>query len=307
MSEPNVLLEKDGNIAVLVFNRPDKSNAMRFDDMRILVEHLHQAEEDDDVKVIILKGRGKSFCAGHDFDDVVSSYQLNKRDADGKYLKMSQRQRLIIDRRLAAEYMAFQYAIKPIIAQVQGGCAGMGIYLAELVDLVICADTARFSHSEQRLGFAGNTWHLNTMLLQYGPKKTREMLLLGSEFDGVEAERLGMANLCVPEAELDRTTREWAERIARNPRDALVTGKAIHQMALDSLGATQQFYRGFVGHTLGTGLRFEEDEFNFFRARRERGTKGAFRARDSHFADDAEGGGDAEGAEGVEGDESENA
>ena len=98
---------------------------------------------------------------------------------------MSQRKRLQIDRRLAEEYMAFQYAAKPIIAQVHGACVGMGIYLAELVDLTICADDARFSHAEQRLGFAGNTWHLNTLLLQYGPKKVREMLLFGSEFSGL--------------------------------------------------------------------------------------------------------------------------
>jgi enoyl-CoA hydratase len=288
MPEDSVLLEKDGPVARLVFNRPEKSNAMTFDDATRLVELLHDAEEDDDVKVIILKGRGKSFCAGHDFDDVVRSYRLNEKDENGKYKRMSQRGRLQIDRKLAEEYMAFQYAMKPIIAQVQGACVGMGIYLAELVDLVVCADTARFSHAEQRLGFAGNTWHLNTLLLQYGPKKTREMLLFGSEFSGREAAGIGMANISVPEDQLEKTAEEWAQRVAQNPRDALVAGKAVHQMALDSLGATQQFYRGYVGHTLGTGLKFEPDEFNFFRERREHGTKQAYRSRDAHYtgADD---------------------
>jgi enoyl-CoA hydratase len=283
MSEDSVLLEKDGPVARLVFNRPEKSNAMTFDDASRLVELLHTAEDDDDVKVIILKGRGRSFCAGHDFDDVVRSYRLNEKDEKGKYKRMSQRGRLQIDRKLAEEYMAFQYAMKPIIAQVQGACVGMGIYLAELVDLVVCADDARFSHAEQRLGFAGNTWHLNTLLLQYGPKKTREMLLFGSEFSGKEAAEIGMANISVPEDELEKTAEEWAQRVAQNPRDALVAGKAVHQMALDSLGATQQFYRGYVGHTLGTGLKFEPDEFNFFRERRERGTKEAYKSRDAHF------------------------
>jgi enoyl-CoA hydratase len=285
MAENAVLLEKDGAIARLILNRPAKSNAMTFDDAALLVDLLHAAEEDDDVKVIILKGRGKSFCAGHDFDDVVESYGLNNRDENGNYLRMSQRQRLQIDRRLAENYMAFQYAIKPIVAQVQGACVGMGIYLAELVDLVVCADTARFSHAEQRLGFAGNTWHLNTLLLQYGPKKVREMLLFGSEFSGEEAVRIGMANVSVPEDELEQTAEEWARRVALNPRDALVMGKAMHQLALDSLGGTQQFYRGYIGHTLGTGLRFEPDEYNFFRQRREHGTKQAFQTRDAHFAD----------------------
>lgn len=285
MTDDSVLLEKDGPVARLVFNRPEKSNAMTFDDATRLVGLLHEAEDDDDVKVIILKGRGKSFCAGHDFDDVVRSYRLNEKDENGKYIRMSQRGRLQIDRKLAEEYMAFQYAMKPIIAQVQGACVGMGIYLAELVDLVVCADTARFSHAEQRLGFAGNTWHINTLLLQYGPKKTREMLLFGSEFSGTEAVELGMANACVPEDQLESTAEEWAQRVAQNPRDALVAGKAVHQMALDSLGATQQFYRGYVGHTLGTGLKFEPDEFNFFRARREHGTKRAYQARDEHFTE----------------------
>jgi enoyl-CoA hydratase len=287
MAESHVLLEKDGHVARLILNRPDKSNAMTFSDATMMIELLHEAEDDDDIKVIILKGRGKSFCVGHDFDDIVKSYRLNELDDKGRYKKMSVRQRLVIDRKLAEEYMAFQYAAKPIIAQVQGACVGMGIYLAELVDLVVCADTARFSHAEQRLGFAGNTWHLNTLLLQYGPKKTREMLLFGLEFSGAEAVELGMANISVPESELEATAEEWARRVAQNPRDALVTGKAIHQMALDSLGATQQFYRGFVGHTLGTELSFEPDEFNFFKARRDNGTKRAFQDRDRHFTQDS--------------------
>ena len=67
---------------------------------------------------------------------------------------------------------------------------------------------------------------------------------------------------------------DWARRIARHPRDALVTAKAVHQMALDSLGGTQQFWRGTVGHTLGTNLRFEPDEFNFLRERSRRRDRG---------------------------------
>jgi enoyl-CoA hydratase len=281
MPEPHVLLEKSGSVARLVLNRPDKRNALTFGDAQLLTDKLHEAENDDDVKVIILKGRGPSFCVGHDFDDVVEQYGLDERDENGRYVRPSVRRRLQIDRRLAEEYMAFQYAVKPVIAQVQGDCIGYGIYLAELVDLVVCADTARFSHAEQRLGLAGNTWHLNTLLLQYGPKKTREMLLFGSSFSGTEAVNLGMANIAVPEEQLEATAEEWAERVARNPKDALVTGKAMHQLALDSLGGTQQFIRGYFGHVLGTNLRLEDDEFNFFRTRRDQGTKQAYRQRDA--------------------------
>lgn len=282
-AEDSVLVERTGPIGRLVLNRPEKSNALTFDDAQLLVAKLHELEDDDDIKVIILKGHGKSFCAGHDFDDVVRVFGLDRRDPDGRPFKMSQRARLLFDRRLAEEYMAFQYAQKPVIAQVQGAAVGFGMYLTELVDLVVCADSARFSHAEQRLGFAGNTWHLNLQILTYGPKKVRELLLFGSQFDGKDAERMGLANVSVPEDELEETAERWAEKVARNPKDAIVLGKAMHNMALDSLGGSQQFMRGVLGHTLGTGLSFEKDEFNFFRERRDKGTKRAFQQRDASY------------------------
>lgn len=281
--EPAIIVEKDGAVARLILNRPTKHNALRFADLDLLVAGLHDAEADDAIKVVILKGRGPSFCSGHDYDDAVRSYGLEPVANGTKPRRPSVRSRLLQDRALGNNYMAFQYSLKPVIAQVQGWCSGAGLYLVELVDLAIAADTVRFSHAEQRLGLAGNTWHLNTQILQYGPKKARELLLLGDEFDGRAALDYGLVNRVVPEAELEPTIESWAKRISHHARDALVTGKAMFQMALDSLGGSQQFYRGYVGHTLGTSLRIEDDEQNFLRARREKGTTAAFKARDEAF------------------------
>src|ERR1044072_7795992 len=75
--DDTLILEKDGPIARLVLNRPDKHNALRFDDLDRLVEALREAEEDDDVKVVVLKGNGPSFCAGHDYNDALKSYGLD--------------------------------------------------------------------------------------------------------------------------------------------------------------------------------------------------------------------------------------
>jgi len=278
-----IVVEKDGPVARLVMNRPGKHNALRFADLDDLVAALHAAEEDDDVKVIILKGRGPSFCSGHDYDDALKSYGLEPAADGGKPRRPSQRTRLLRDRRLGQNYMAFQNSIKPVIAQVHGHCTGAGLYLVELVDLAIAAEDTHFSHAEQRLGLAGNTWHLNAQILMYGAKKARELLLLGDSFDGHEALRMGLVNRCVPAAQLEATVEDWAQRISRHARDALVTGKAMHQMALDSLGGSQQFYRGTVGHTLGTNLRYEKDEFNVLRERAASGTGKALKSRDERF------------------------
>ncbi len=278
-----VILEKEGPVARLVLNRPDKHNALSFTGLDQLVEALHEAEDDDAIKVIILKGRGPSFCAGHDYDDAVQAYGLVREQSEGKPKRPSQRVRLQRDRKLATNYMAFQYSIKPVIAQVQGHCIGAGMYLVELVDLAIAADSAKFSHAEQRLGLAGNTWLLNAQILMYGPKKARELLLLAEEFDGRTAAQLGLVNRSVPEDELEATVELWAQRIAKHPKDALVMGKAVHQMALDSLGYSQQFWRGYVGHSLSTNIKFDPEDFNFLRERSRRGTRDTFREREEHF------------------------
>ena len=281
--EPAVVVEKEGHVARLILNRPARHNALRFDDLDVLVAALHEAEDDDNVKVIILKGRGPSFCTGHDYNDAAKAYGLEPPADGSKPRRPSVRMRLQRDRKLGENYMAFQNAMKPVIAQVHGHCTGAGIYLVELVDLAIAADDAQFSHAEQRLGLAGNTWHLNAQILMYGAKKARELLLLGDTFDGRHAERMGLVNRAVPATDLESTVEDWARRIAQHPRDALVTGRAMMQMAMDSLGGTQQFLRGYVGHTLGTSLRFEEDEFNFLKERKDAGTNAAFKNRDRNF------------------------
>lgn len=281
--EPSIIVEKDGPVARLILNNPEKHNALKFDDLDTLVDALHDAEADDDIKVIILKGRGKSFCAGHDYNDAVRSYGLEVTEPGVKPRRPSQRSRLLRDRKLGENYMAFHYSLKPVIAQVHGWCTGVGLYLVELVDLAIAADDSKFSHAEQRLGLAGNTWHLNTQIITYGQKKARELLLLGDDFDGQEAVRMGVINRSVPLEQLEETVESWAQRVAQHPRDALVTGKAMFQMALDSLGGSQQFARGYVGHTLGTNLRLEADEYNFLRERRDKGTTATFKERNKVF------------------------
>ena len=255
---------------------------MPLDGLDRLVELLHRAEDDDDVKVVILEGRGRSFCVGDDFDDIAVAYGHVGAQPGKRPPRLSQRARLAIDRRLGGAVAAFQNSAKPVIAQVHGHCVGIGLYLVEVADLAICAHSTRFSHAEQRLGLAGNTFNLATLIVALGPKKARELLLFGEAIDGPTAESIGLVNRSVPDDELAATVEAWAEKVCRNAKDALVMGKAAHAMALASLGMSSYVYSGMVGHALGTNVKFEEGEFNFFRARRDGGTKEAFQGRDAH-------------------------
>src|SRR6201985_22611 len=108
-----VLLEKDGPIARLILNRPEKHNALRFADLDQLVELLHAAEEDDHVRGIVLRGRGKSSCSGHDYNDAVAAYGLEPGADGARPRRPSQRSRLLQERRLGNNIMGLYYALQP--------------------------------------------------------------------------------------------------------------------------------------------------------------------------------------------------
>ncbi|WP_051753410.1 enoyl-CoA hydratase/isomerase family protein [Streptosporangium amethystogenes] len=282
----HVIYEKSGKIARLIMNRPEKLNALNVKMFGELVAGLKMAEEDDDIKVIILKGNGRSFSTGHDLSEVGFVYGFSDgKSEEGRRKRPSQRVRLQFDRKLLEMYQAFMYSMKPIIAQVQGHAIGGGLYLTEVVDLAIAAEDASFSHAEQRLMGGGRSLIGNTEILLLGPKRAREFLLFGEPMSGVRAAEVGLINKAVPADLLEAETERWAERLARHPKDALVVGKVFQQMALDSLGYTSQMMRGYVGHTLSTNMRFEDDEYNYFKGRRDEGARGAMHSRDRFFTE----------------------
>ncbi len=92
---------------------------------------------------------------------------------------------------------------------------------------------------------------------------------------------MGLVNRVVPDAELEAAGDAWAGRIAALPRDAIAFGKAATHLALDSLGMTSQFAHGYVMHALSTNIRYEDDESNFMKKRRDSGLKSAIGAREA--------------------------
>ena len=116
-----------------------------------------------------------------------------------------------------------------------------------------------------------------------GKKRLREMLLTGNLIDGTEAERIGLVNKAVPEDKLEEETMKMAQTITLMPRDGLAIGKSMAMIAYDTLGLTSSFHQGLLGHTMATNIRFEEDEFNFLKMRRDLGVKDAIKARDKRY------------------------
>lgn len=278
-----VLYEKRDGKAYVTFNRPEKRNALSYAAFDRLMACIADAEQDDDVRVVIIAGAGGHFSAGHDLAEIGSEYGF---DPSGKGRRPSQRARLDFDRRHLNQFRDLFYCSKPTIALVRGTCVGAGLHIVEACDLAIASDAARIGHPEQKAGLAGAAYMTAWNILAAGPKKARELLLIADMLKPEEAVQMGLVNKVVPDAELESAGEDWAERIAKLPRDAIAFGKAATNLALDSLGMTSQFAHGYVMHALSTNIRYEEDEYNFMKKRRDEGVRSASHGREERYGDE---------------------
>jgi enoyl-CoA hydratase len=274
---------KEGSVAKITINTPETLNAMNVEVTEDILKALTMAEDDDDVKVIIFKGAGRAFTTGYDLSRVYYVYGGGTGRVEEKKRRPSQRSRLKYDRWRSETLRRIYASPKVTIAQVHGYCIGGGLYMVLCCDLAVAANNAKIGHSEQRLVFAGAMYVLPIEIMLIGQKKTRELLLTGTLIDGVEAERIGLVNKSAPEEKLEEETMKLAKTITLMPRDGLSIGKNIAMVAYDSLGLGASFNQGLLGHTMATNIRFEEDEFNFLKMRRDIGLKDAIKARDKRY------------------------
>lgn len=278
--EETILYDKPTpQIARISFNRPEKHNAWFFPEMDHWFKTLiDRAVDDDEVKVIIIRGNGPSFCTGDD---------LNRAPAEAFGLqpgqKLDQASRLLGFKKIYDFWRDIIYCPKNTIAAVQGFAMGVGYVFVELADLCIAAESAKFSHAEQRIGFGGMTYFLT--LLQLGPKRAREFYLSGETLTAKQAHDLGLVNRVVPDDKLEEETLRWAKMVALNSADGLMNSKLLMQTMYEAMGLGAAYNAAAVAHTVFTNLVWHEGEQNFLKLRNEVGTREAFRQREKRYAD----------------------
>lgn len=288
MSE-RVLYREEGRVARLTLNSPENLNAWQFPrhegGMTIeFREKLRRAREDDDITTVLIDAAGPSFSSGADVTHIGHVYGIGDGKAD-KRRRPSQRVRLQRDDELVSFYREVMLFPKITIAQVQGVCLGLGFILVSCCDLAVAAEDARFMRSDQRMGLAANSMDFNHLVLNIGLKRTLWLLLTGGTLSGTQAAEWGLVNQAVPADELAETAQALAHQVSLLPRDGVAMGKALRVLNYDALGLTQGMDLHQIGHTLFTNIRWEEDEFNYFRERREQGHRSAYQARDAYYVD----------------------
>jgi enoyl-CoA hydratase len=209
---------KDGPLAWITLNRPEKLNAINRTMLHELRRAMDKAQLDDEIRVILVKGEGRAFSAGFDLedDDAEGANREQKLEA----LKQELKEDLDL-------IMLFWDSPKPTISAVHGYCLGGAMELAIACDITIADSDCRFGEPEVKFGSG-----IVAMLLPYycGPKRAKEMLLTGNDrITAVQAEAWGLVNRVVRLENLEKRARETAEAIARNDQVAVrITKQAIN-------------------------------------------------------------------------------
>ena len=211
----NIELETDSRgIATLWLNRPEKNNAFNSATISELILALDQVAADPAVRLLVLRGRGKHFCAGGDLGWMQEAATL---DFNGN----------LADARNLAELLYNLYQLKkPTLAVVQGAAFGGAVGLVSCCDMAIGADNAQFSLSEVRIGLAPAT--ISPFVVKaIGERAARRFSLTAERFDGHKAAQLGLLSEAYPAEELETQADSWIANLLLNGPQALVTCKAL--------------------------------------------------------------------------------
>lgn len=199
-----MLASSQDGVGIITFNQPEKRNAMSVEMWDGMGQILDAFGADPAIRVVVLTGAGdKAFVSGAD----ISQFEKKRSDANAQ----KEYERLTSGGR--AKLGAFP---KPTIARIRGFCLGGGLAIAMQTDLRIAAEGSQFGIPAAKLGIAYGFDGLTKLVQLVGPAHARMILYTGSRIDAGEAERIGLVNKCVPDAELDETVLEIARTIADN-------------------------------------------------------------------------------------------
>jgi len=216
-----LLFDLADKVAVITLNRPAVRNALNRELSQALMEALQRVRTDEDIRVAVLAGAGRTFCAGADLKERAQS----GRAADASVAAVIEANRVASFARLPME--------KPLLAAIDGYCLAAGFELALTCDIRICTPEARFGLPEITRGFFPGGGGPQRLMRAVPQAVAMEMLLTGDPIDAATALRVGLVSRIVSENELLPTARQIAQRIASHAPLAVKAVKEVAQTALD--------------------------------------------------------------------------
>ena len=278
MSYETLLYAVDDAIATITLNRPKSLNTIVPPMPDELQDAVLRAGDDESVRVIVLRGAGRAFCAGFDFAGGFHHWD-EKLTTDGKWDPGKDFAMTTGPTGAVPKFMSIWRVPKPVIAQVHGWCVGGGSDMALCADLIYASEDARIGTPYARMwgAYLSGMW-----IYRLGLTRVKEHSLTGRPLSGREAADVGLINRAVPFADLERTVREEAERLAQVPPSQLAAMKLVVNQAFENmgLGSTQT-----LGSILDGLMRNTPDAHRFIELAEKEGVPAVVAERDGPFGD----------------------
>jgi enoyl-CoA hydratase len=210
-----ILSRTNGRVGYIVFNNPERHNAMSLDMWAASSRILEQYASDENVRIVVLQGAGgKAFVSGAD---------ISKFESERSTLEATKHYNVTVEK----AYSAIEDFPKPTIAMIEGYCIGGGLGLAVCCDLRICSENSRFAVPAAKLGLGYSFAGLRRLINLVGPAFAREIFYTARQFNAEEARMMGLVNRVVPQAGLERYVADYAETIAANAPLTVSAAKSI--------------------------------------------------------------------------------
>ncbi len=272
--EPAVVVESIGAVRRLTLNRPDRHNPLTGRCIRELLAAVGDADRDPAVRVVVIRGSGRSFSSGYGVlaEDIEPGEPTAPGGIEGDVTSMIE---------LGTRWARVWHCAVPVIAQVHGNCLAGGTDLALHCDIVVAAADARIGFPPVRSMGVPPT---NMWLYHVGPQWTKRLLFTGDTLSGTEAASVGLVQAAVPATGLDDYTMALAGRIALVGRDLLAANKRVVNHGIDLMGRAE--LQRFAA--INDAVAHRSADARAFTARAaEVGLKQAVRDRDRHFEAEA--------------------
>jgi len=227
MTFNNIIIEREGKIAVLKINRPDVLNAVNVETILEIEQAMHHFNDDDNIYVVIITGQGKSFVSGSDIARLIEMDGLKARE----YSRIGQRVLSYIEN-----------MEKPVIAAVNGYALGSGCELAMACDIRVASEKAKFGQPEVKLGLIPGHAGTQRLARLVGTGKAKELIFTGDLIDAQEALRIGLVNKVVPLDKFMDDVKSIANKIAEMGPIAVRIAKTVINRGIDTNLTTASSY-----------------------------------------------------------------
>ena len=234
-----ILFERRPGVSIVTFNRPDARNAITPNMVRLFLSHLESIEIDPSVRCVLVQGAGEHFMAGGDvksFSETLSLSVEERRDLFGARV-----------RAVAPLLKAIERIPQVVITAVKGACAGAAVGFVAASDLTIAARSSFYLLAQVNIGVSPDGSTTYWLPRAVGLKRAKEIALLGGRFSAEDAERWGLVNRVVDDAEFDVAVEKLLKQVAAGPARAM--------------GNTKQLLNQSLNHDLATQLEAEAVSF----------------------------------------------